>query len=65
MAGAKRLIESGAIPRDESIVVLVTGNGYKTADVMRERVGESVRVGRGLRDFEAVMGGALPAIARV
>lgn len=64
LAGTKRLIESGAIPRDESIVVVITGNGYKTADVMRDRVVESVRVGKGLRDFEAVMGGAVPAAAR-
>ena len=56
LAGAKRLIESGAIPRNESLVVVITGNGYKTVDVMRDRVAESVRVGRGLRDFEAIMG---------
>lgn len=62
LAATKRLIESGAIPRDESIVVVITGNGYKTADVMRDRVGESIRVGKGLRDFEAVMGGGVPAI---
>jgi threonine synthase len=64
LAGTRRLIERGAIPRDESIVVVITGNGYKTADVMRDRVPESVHVGRSLRDFEAVMGGVAPVTAR-
>ena len=63
LAGAKRLIESGAIPRNESIVVLITGNGYKTADVVRDRVPESVRVGRSLRDFEAVMGDSVAPVS--
>lgn len=62
LAGTRRLIERGAIPRDESVVVVITGNGYKTIDVMRDRVPESIHVGRGLRDFEAVMGeAAVPA----
>jgi threonine synthase len=56
LAGARKLIQRGTIPRDEPIVVVITGNGYKTADVMRDRVPESVLVGKSLRDFEAVMG---------
>ena len=31
LAGALALIERGAIPRDEPVVVCITGNGYKTA----------------------------------
>ena len=34
LAATMALIERGAIPRDESIVVCITGNGYKTAEVM-------------------------------
>ena len=34
VAATRKLIERGAIDRDESIVICVTGNGYKTADVM-------------------------------
>jgi threonine synthase len=52
LAGAIALIESGAIPRDESIVVCITGNGYKTSDVLLSRMPESARIGRGFADFE-------------
>ena len=34
LAATIDLIERGVIPRDESIVVCVTGNGYKTAEVV-------------------------------
>ena len=34
---AKKLIEQGRIPRDESIVVCITGNGYKTSEIMSRR----------------------------
>ena len=57
--GTDRLARCDGLGRDEAdepIVVVITGNGYKTADVMRERVPESVHVGKSLRDFEAVMG---------
>src|SRR6185369_7848871 len=30
VAVTKKLIEQGRIPRDESIVISITGNGYKT-----------------------------------
>ena len=34
VAATRQLIERGAIPRDESIVICITGNGFKTADVL-------------------------------
>ena len=34
LAATIDLIQRGVIPRDESIVVCVTGNGYKTAEVV-------------------------------
>jgi hypothetical protein len=37
-------------------VVLITGNGYKTSEIMSDRVIESVKVGRSVRDIEAVIG---------
>jgi threonine synthase len=55
MACAIKLIERGAIPRDESIVVCITGNGYKTAEVMSSRVRSPVQLGRGLSEFDAFM----------
>jgi threonine synthase len=52
LAGAIDLIERGVIPRGESIVVGITGNGYKTADVMLGRTVEPVHIGRSFSDFE-------------
>ena len=38
LAATIDLIARGVIPRDESIVVCVTGNGYKTAEVVADRL---------------------------
>ena len=42
----------GVILPDESIVVCITGNGYKTTDVMAGRMADPVRLGRGFKEFE-------------
>ena len=42
----------GVIGADESTVVCITGNGYKTTDVVAERMTEPVRLGRGFKEFE-------------
>lgn len=55
LAATINLLKAGAIPRDESIVVCITGNGYKTANVMAGRQASSTRLGRSLREFEAFM----------
>jgi threonine synthase len=52
LGGAIELIAQGVIPREESIVVCVTGNGYKTAEVTRERMKAPVRLSRAFKDFE-------------
>jgi threonine synthase len=55
MACTLKLIQNGSIPRDESIVVCVTGNGYKTAEVMQSRVKAPVQMGRALKEFDDFM----------
>jgi threonine synthase len=64
MACALKLIQNGTIPRDESIVVCITGNGYKTAEVMNARVKPPVQLGRALKEFDAFMeeSGKAPAV---
>ena len=52
LAGAIALVRNGTIPADEPIVVCVTGNGYKTADVMQSRVQAPTHLGKGLAEFE-------------
>ncbi len=51
----KKLIESGRIPKDESIVACITGNGLKTAEVLADRVGEIDTISPSLRDFETLL----------
>ena len=52
LAATIDLIERGVIPRDESIVVCVTGNGYKTAEVVAGRLTAPVPLSRAFKDFE-------------
>ena len=55
LAATMRLVEKGVIRKNDSVVVCITGNGYKTADVMAERVQQPQRLGRSLREFEAFL----------
>jgi len=53
LAGAVSLIRRGVIPKTESVVVCITGNGYKTAaEVLGGRTEKPVEIGRSLADFE-------------
>jgi hypothetical protein len=38
------------------VVVCITGNGYKTAEVMFDRVAKPTQIGRSLGDFERAFG---------
>jgi threonine synthase len=53
LAATIDLIERGAIGRDESVVVCVTGNGYKTTEVVSGELAAPVRLSRAFKDFEA------------
>jgi len=53
LAGAIDLIQRGVIPRDESIVVCITGNGYKTTEVVADDVAHPVHLSRAFKDFES------------
>ncbi len=52
VAVAKKLIEQGRIPADESIVISVTGNGYKTLEAVMDSVAEPRRIAAKLDDFD-------------
>ena len=56
LAATRELIKRGVIQRHESVVVCITGNGYKTAEVMRDRVEAPILIGRSLADFERAIG---------
>ena len=53
LAGAIDLIERRVIPRDEPIVVCITGNGYKTGEVVSGQMTAPISLSRKFNDFEA------------
>ena len=56
VAVARKLIEQGVIPRDESIVVCITGNGLKTQEPLVSRLGQPVRIKPNLAAKKAANG---------
>jgi threonine synthase len=56
LAATRALIRRGAIGPDDTVVVCITGNGFKTAEVMRDRVARPITIGRSLADFDRVLG---------
>ena len=50
-----KLIESGRIPRDESIVVSITGNGLKTQECLEGNLVEPSVIEASLADFERLI----------
>jgi len=57
LAATIDLVKKGVIKPGESVVVCVTGNGYKTAEVLDGRLEEPVQLSRAFKDFEAWQAG--------
>ncbi len=55
LACAKKLIESGVIPKNESIVIAITGNGLKTQGAIRDSVGHPAMIEPHLKSFESIL----------
>jgi threonine synthase len=55
VAAAKKLIEAGRIPRDEPIVICITGNGLKTPDVFYDRLSVDVTIRPSLQVFDQAL----------
>jgi threonine synthase len=55
VAATRKLIEAGRIPRDEPIVMCVTGNGLKTPDVLHDRLGSDVTIQPSLQAFDRAL----------
>jgi threonine synthase len=52
VAVTKKLIETGRIPRDESIVISITGNGYKTLETVAQSVEQPYTIDATLQNFD-------------
>ena len=55
VAATRKLIEAGRIPRDEPIVMCITGNGLKTPDVLHDRLGSDVTIQPSLQAFDRAL----------
>jgi threonine synthase len=55
VAVARKLIEQGRIPRDEEIVLCITGNGLKTQEAVNGAVEKLVVIRPSLEDFEPLV----------
>lgn len=52
LAVTKKLIEAGKLDPDGSTVVCITGNGLKTLEAVRDRIGSATTIAPTLRSFE-------------
>ena len=50
----KKLIEQGVIPRDESVLISITGNGLKTQEAIQDRVGRPLIIDAKLTEFKKI-----------
>ena len=57
VAVAQKLIEQGRIPRDEEIVLAITGNGLKTQEAVADALAESPIIAPTLEDFVGLVEG--------
>ena len=57
LAVTQKLIEQGKIPRDEEIVIAITGNGLKTQDAIADIVAKPIIIRPNIDDFAAVLEG--------
>ena len=48
----KKLIEQGKIPKDESIVVCITGNGLKTQEAVSAKICKPIKIKPNIASFE-------------
>ncbi|MDI6731355.1 MAG: threonine synthase [Candidatus Margulisbacteria bacterium] len=52
VAVTKKLIEQGRMPRDESILIAITGNGLKTQEAVQPHIGRPARIKPTIKSFE-------------
>ena len=55
LGSAKKLIEQGRIPKDESIVICITGNGLKTQEALHGKLGQVDIMNSKLSEFDELV----------
>ncbi len=51
----KKLIDQGVIPKDESILICITGNGLKTQEAVQDQVGKPQIIDAKFSEFEKII----------
>jgi threonine synthase len=62
VAVARKLIEQGRLPRDEEIVLCITGNGLKTQDAVADCLEEPAVIAPSLEEFSGLLSEASNAV---
>ncbi len=55
VATTKKLIEKGIIPKNESCVICITGNGLKTQEAVMDHIGKPYKIKPSIDQFEKVI----------
>ncbi|MEM9445509.1 MAG: threonine synthase [Verrucomicrobiota bacterium] len=55
LACAQKLIASGKLPKNEPIVLCITGNGLKTAEAVADHIGAPRCINPSLKEFDAML----------
>ena len=55
VAVAKKLIQNGIIPKDEEILLCITGNGLKTQEAVINSIKETIKIKPNLESFESAI----------
>ena len=55
VAVTRKLLEQGKLPRDEEIVICITGNGLKTQDAVADLLEPPAVIKPSLEEFESLM----------
>ena len=64
VAVTNKLIQKGRIPRDESIVISITGNGYKTLEAVARSIEQPYTIKATLQNFDQLYQDLNPPVAK-
>ena len=64
VAVTKKLVQKGRIPRDESIVISITGNGYKTLEAVARSIEQPYTIKATLENFDQLHQDLNPPVAK-
>ena len=64
VACTKKLIEAGKIPKEDRVVLCITGHGLKTAEAVENHIGEPRCINPSLREFDALVADEIPVLSQ-